>query len=54
MNVRRGMFAFSFGKQQKRQLDMDPDQLREQRRYITDRTKDPKDLARLQKRKGQQ
>ena len=51
MNVRRGQFAFNFGKQQKRLLDVDPQQLREQRKYITDRTKDPKDIARMQKQR---
>lgn len=41
------MFAFSFGKQQQRQLGIDPAELREQRKYITERTRDPKDVARL-------
>jgi ribosomal protein S6E (S10) len=51
MKVRRGMFAFNFGKQQKRQLDIDPAELQEKRKYITDRTRDPKDLARMHKRR---
>lgn len=53
MAVRRGMFAFSFGKQQKpRQFEgVDPSQLEEQRRFITDRTRDPKDMARMRQQK---
>lgn len=51
--LRRGMFAFSFGKQQKpRQYQgLDPSQLEEQRKYITERSRDPKDVARLRQQK---
>jgi hypothetical protein len=53
MAVRRGMFAFSFGKQQKpRQYEgVDPSQIEEQRRYITERSRDPKDVARMRQQK---
>jgi hypothetical protein len=51
--LRRGMFAFSFGKQQKpRQFEgVDPSQLEEQRRFITERSRDPKDMARMRQQK---
>jgi hypothetical protein len=47
------MFAFSFGKQQKpRQFQgVDPSQLEEQRRFITERSRDPKDMARMRQQK---
>ncbi|KAF8063727.1 telomere length and silencing protein 1 [Scenedesmus sp. PABB004] len=52
--VRRGQFAMSFGKQTVRRYEgIDPEHLNERRRFITERTRDLKDIAReRQKKRG--
>lgn len=54
MAVRRGMFAFSFGKQQQRRVLSDEAAagLADRRKYISERTRDPKDIARQQQQRA--
>jgi hypothetical protein len=55
MKVKRSQFAFSFGKQQIKKVDgVDAEQVKEARRYITERTVDPVELAKKKARKQQQ
>lgn len=54
MRVRRRDFAFSFGKQKKGapEADLDPEELLAARKYISDRTIDPKDRGARGRRRG--
>jgi hypothetical protein len=55
MKVKRSQFAFSFGKQQIKKVDgLDAEAVREARRYITERSVDPVELARKKARRQQQ
>jgi len=54
MKVRRGEFAFSFGKQQTKKVDVDREAVQQARRYITERTVDPVELAKKKARRQQQ
>lgn len=54
MKVKRSQFAFEFGKQKIKKVDVDAEAVREARRYITERTVDPVEIAKKKARKQQQ
>lgn len=54
MKVKRSMFAFSFGKQQIKKMEgLDVAEVREARRFISERTVDPVEAAKKKARRQQ-
>lgn len=54
MKVKRSMFAFSFGKQQIKKMEgLDGAEVREARRFISERTVDPVEAAKKKARRQQ-
>lgn len=53
MKLKRSMFAFNFGRQQIKKVDVDREQVLQARRYITERSVDPVEVAKKKARKQQ-
>jgi hypothetical protein len=51
--MKRSLVPFSFGKQQIKKVDVDVEEVHNARRYITERSVDPVELAKRKARKQQ-